>query len=354
MSYANALTTIVVALAMTTVAWAAPPNGQQPGGHLRIAEVLVDFDLESMTIVMEDLDFGPGPVEVTFGDAGDIGDISDLCIESLLTSPQTIDCDFSTDGLPADGDYLVTVSTGAGQSQSDEYDLTIGAVGPQGDKGAKGDTGETGATGLDGVSGPTGPTGAAGPIGAAGVTGATGPVGANGSTGSTGSTGATGPQGPGSRYDTFTSSAFSSCGCTPSGSAQRACCRLSSAVGGGQDPLGCVVPFPPFRGRSQCGNFTFGLSGSCSAGPVGVTCPNVGGTQGPSELTWCIEGSFGGGDSCNGASGVTGTCTDTASDNCDCSPNFFGCGVSCSTTATGATQNKTLLSSRAMCGEIEP
>lgn len=46
-------------------------------------------------------------------------------------------------GVP-DGDYLLTVSRGNGQSQSDEYDLTIGAVGPQGDKGDPGPQGPAG------------------------------------------------------------------------------------------------------------------------------------------------------------------------------------------------------------------
>ncbi len=87
MRYAKRLTVIsVVALAVATAAWAAPPNGQQPGGHLRITEVLVDFDLGSITIVVEDLDFGPGPLEVTLGDAGNIGDITSLCTEDLAST----------------------------------------------------------------------------------------------------------------------------------------------------------------------------------------------------------------------------------------------------------------------------
>ena len=97
----------ILVVGVATAAWAAPPKGQQPGGHLRITEVLVDFGLESITIVVEDLDFGPGPFEVTLGDAEFIGDITSLCTENLASTPQTMACDFSTTGLPAYGDYLL-------------------------------------------------------------------------------------------------------------------------------------------------------------------------------------------------------------------------------------------------------
>ncbi len=136
------------------------PGGQQPGGHLRIDEVFVDFDVETITIIGEDFDFG-GYLEVTLGEAL-VGDITILCTPNFVLIPQTITCDFSAanmgTGLPPDGDYLLTVAMGVGPSQSDEYDLTIGAVGPQGIqgiqgvKGDQGDQGDTGATGPPGIS----------------------------------------------------------------------------------------------------------------------------------------------------------------------------------------------------------
>ncbi len=132
---------------MGQVAWAAA-KGEQPGKRLKITEVFVDFDLETITIVVEDLDFGPGPLQVRLGDQTGFGDITSDCVEDLGSSPQTITCDFSAaglnTGLPPDGDYLINVSTGNGQSQSDEYDLTIGAVGPQGDQGPQGQQGPPG------------------------------------------------------------------------------------------------------------------------------------------------------------------------------------------------------------------
>lgn len=99
-------------------------KGVQPGGHLSIEEVFVDFDLETVTIVGKDFDFGGLP-QVTLGEEGNIGDITSLCAPDFAFMPQMITCDFSGIGLPDNGDYLLTVAAGHGQSQSDEYDLTI-------------------------------------------------------------------------------------------------------------------------------------------------------------------------------------------------------------------------------------
>lgn len=97
-------------LSLSSSLLAAPPRGQQPGGHLRITEVFVDFSSDTITITGEDFDFG-GPLEITLGE---VGDISADCTE---LDAQTISCNLSASGIPADGDYLLTVATGAGQSQ---------------------------------------------------------------------------------------------------------------------------------------------------------------------------------------------------------------------------------------------
>jgi hypothetical protein len=76
---------------------------------------------------------------------------------------------------------LLTVATGGGASQYDEYDLTIGAVGPEGEQGPKGDTGDTGAQG---------------PKGDKGDPGEQGPKGDKGDPGEQGPKGDTGDQGP--------------------------------------------------------------------------------------------------------------------------------------------------------------
>ncbi len=107
-------------------AWAARPGPAPPGDHLDITEVLVDFGTDTITITGEHLDHGPGPLVVTLGDANNIGDITDDCTPDFASDPQTIVCDLSSSsGLPPDGDYQLTVSRGAGQSQNDAYDLTI-------------------------------------------------------------------------------------------------------------------------------------------------------------------------------------------------------------------------------------
>lgn len=135
-------------LAAGSAALAASPKGQQPGGHLKISEVFVDFTNDVILITGEDFDFGPGPLTVTLGDPDLIAAGSIVCTPDFAALPQTIECDFFTPGLPADGDYLLNVFTGNGQSQSDEYDLTIGAVGPEGPQGDQGPPGPPGPPGL--------------------------------------------------------------------------------------------------------------------------------------------------------------------------------------------------------------
>ena len=153
-----------------------------PGARLNIVEVFTDFEQEFITIIGEDFDFGR-PLVVTLGEAGNFGDISDLCVADFEFVPQIISCDFETVGMPEDGDYLLTVSTGTGQSQGDEYDLTIGAVGPQGDQG------------IQGIQGLRGPQGEIGPQGPQGEVGSVGPEGSQGIQGIQGIQGPPGPQG---------------------------------------------------------------------------------------------------------------------------------------------------------------
>src|SRR5262249_52387860 len=91
-----------------------------PGGLLQITAVQVDTTHNVMTIMGQQLNFGPGPLVVTLGQS----DITTKC-ETPAPSATTITCTFSG-GLPAAGDYLLTVGNGNGQSQSDAYALTIG------------------------------------------------------------------------------------------------------------------------------------------------------------------------------------------------------------------------------------
>lgn len=111
----------------------------------------------SIVIVGEDFGFG-SPLDVTLGDFGSLSIVTATDTEIEATLPS---------GILA-GDYLLTVSTGNGQSQNDEYDLTIGAVGPQGPEGPHGQQGPPGADGQDGSPGPAGSPGEDGADGVSG------------------------------------------------------------------------------------------------------------------------------------------------------------------------------------------
>jgi hypothetical protein len=136
---------------------AKPPGGRRgakpPGGHLNITEVTSDIVAGSLTVIGEDLDFGPGPLVVTLGEFGPL--------TIVFADATTIDAVLPSDAVP--GDYLLTVSNGNGQSQGDEYDLTIGAVGPEGPLGPEGPQGPPGLPGPPGQEGPEGPAGPPGP-----------------------------------------------------------------------------------------------------------------------------------------------------------------------------------------------
>ena len=155
-----AVLTVTVFVSWTSLALAAKPGPTPPGNHLNIIEVSVDFNTNTLTIIGEDLGFG-APLVVTLGGI-DIGFMTATNVEIVST--------ITSSTFPP-GDYLLTVSTGNGQSQNDEYDLTIGAVGP------KGDQGDQGPQGKGGAQGPQGKGGAQGPQGKIGNTGAQGPAG---------------------------------------------------------------------------------------------------------------------------------------------------------------------------------
>ena len=120
------LTTSFLLVFSFSQALAAKPA--PPGGHLDISQVQVFFnDLNEPTSIMiigKDLDFGSGPLKVTLGEFGELN--------VTVSTDSVIEADLP--GLISEGDFLLTVSNGNGQSQNDEYDLTIGAVGPEGQR----------------------------------------------------------------------------------------------------------------------------------------------------------------------------------------------------------------------------
>lgn len=187
----NKLKTLMIGVLVVFVQAQAAP----PGGHLNVVQVFVDDpnDPTTITIVGEDLLFGNGPLTVTLGEyvapLTIVGTPTDT--EIVATLPVNID----------DGDYLLIVANGEGQSQNDEYDLTIGAVGPQGEQGEMGDAGpqgvqgKLGPAGADGAQGDQGVQGKLGSPGDQGVQGKLGPAGADGAQGVQGKLGPAGADG---------------------------------------------------------------------------------------------------------------------------------------------------------------
>jgi len=131
MKHVRALS-ITVFLTMALFMVGQPVLAAPSGGHLNITEVLVNDAADTIIITGEDLDFGPGPLEVRLGTVP-----GDITLDCLIPPPTaiTIVCDLSSSGgLPPAGDYLLSVSMGNGQSQAigqsqdDEYDLTIPTI----------------------------------------------------------------------------------------------------------------------------------------------------------------------------------------------------------------------------------
>ncbi len=142
-------------------------------GGVTINEVFVDFQNETITIL--GANFTPtGNLKVILGEFGNLTIVS--------ANSNTIVVDFPSQGL-SEGDYLLTVSVGTSQSKTEDYNLTIGAVGPQGEPGPEGPQGPQGPEGPPGPPGPQGETGLQGPQGLQGETGPQGPPGADGEDG---------------------------------------------------------------------------------------------------------------------------------------------------------------------------
>ena len=179
-------------------------DGPPPPPQLLIQSVFVETNSSGglLKISGQNFDNGDSPV-VTLSTVGN------LTVNKF--NPTAI-----TATLPAelaDGDYLLTVTTGDVTQQMGMFDLTVGAVGnqgppgppgpqgPQGVAGPKGDTGATGAAGargepgLTGAAGADGADGAPGPQGLTGLTGLQGERGEQGPTGAAGSDGDPGPPG---------------------------------------------------------------------------------------------------------------------------------------------------------------
>ncbi|WP_083928386.1 tail fiber protein [Marinobacterium rhizophilum] len=174
---------LMVAGALHTAMAEAKNDNKTP---LNISAVHVDFVAGSVLISGDFFDLAD-PLTVSLGNDSGLGDISDLCFADVLAMPQTILCDLSAEGLPADGDYRLTVGD---DKIRDAYDLTFGVAGPEGPEGPMGPAGPEGPAGPQGEQGPEGPQGPQGPQGVPGPEGPQGPQGPQGEQGPEG------PQGP--------------------------------------------------------------------------------------------------------------------------------------------------------------
>jgi len=144
----------LMALCCSQLAVAAQ-EGIPPATKLQINEVfLVEDDevpggtADTLSIIGSEFDFGEGDLTVK---------LSGTELEVLDEEPNWVrarlPADVGSPGLPA-GDYLLSVYREGGQSQSDQYDLTLGAVGPQGPQGEQGPPGPQGEQGDQGPPGP--------------------------------------------------------------------------------------------------------------------------------------------------------------------------------------------------------
>ena len=105
----TALVALALLIAFAGAAQALPPKGGNgPGAHLKIEEVFVDFINGVLEISGQDLDFGPGPLEVT------------LAGNPLTVTSEGPNMIVATLPSVSDGDYLLVVSNGNGESQNDE------------------------------------------------------------------------------------------------------------------------------------------------------------------------------------------------------------------------------------------
>jgi hypothetical protein len=160
--------TLAVFVVGTLTTEAARKDPGLPGNHLTIEEVKATLNAEGfptqLTIKGVYFDFG-NTLAVMLGT--NTTNMNALTIASADATTIVASVPMPTDyGF---GDYLLTVSTGNGQSQNDEYDLTIGAVGPQGEQGQQGEKGDTGDQGMQGAMGMKGDEGDPGQDGEGGL-----------------------------------------------------------------------------------------------------------------------------------------------------------------------------------------
>ena len=192
------LVVVFLTFSISQLSWANAEQDRRNDGRdgrprpvLKITSILVDGENSQILISGLNLDNGITPI-VTLGDSSYILSVCKSCYDKNLITAEYVD-------PIAEGDYLLTVTTGPSEEQTDTYDLTVGAVGPEGPQGPQGEQGLPGEQGLQGEQGPPGeqgPQGEQGPPGEQGLQGEPGLAGVPGPQGSPGPQGEPGPPGP--------------------------------------------------------------------------------------------------------------------------------------------------------------
>ncbi len=156
-------------------------NGDESNHGLQITEVEVDFIDQTLFINGTEFDSDDedddDDLAVTLGGYGEL-DIVDSSGTHILAS-------FFGKGL-VEGEYLLLVSRGDDEEETDEFDLSIGTTGAKGPIGDQGPQGPPGDKGLQGDKGLPGDPGAQGAVGGIGPDGPQGPVGLQGPPGDQG------------------------------------------------------------------------------------------------------------------------------------------------------------------------
>jgi hypothetical protein len=307
-----------VILAVLAVAVLAGPAAAQTRPQLVIVRAEADLAAETLLIQGEHFVWANDDQPV-------------VTLASNVLTVLSIDAAHAMAQLPpglAPGAYLLKVSRGNGAVQSGTFDLTIGAVGPEGPEGPAGAVGETGPQGLPGPKGDTG---------AQGEQGEPGPAGAL-------------------RVASFVHEKLQTCTYECTAEEEHEPCSCS-----------CIEPTIPLLCGCTCSNQVTATctKTGCTAPVANVTCPEVAGSQGQSELASCVKGSFQAGETCRGeptfVTGPTTSCSDTHSSSCSCScvsGALIPCTCSCTppgvATCTSPEKEATVAVARALCVAAQP
>lgn len=153
---------------------------------------------QQLAITSVELDFGAPAAIYIYGNFFENGDspivgLGRTSIDYVSHTDNLIQV--TTDEDLANGEYLLTVSTGDQVNQNDSFNLIVGAIGLQGPRGLQGEQGlqgPQGEQGLRGLQGEQGPPGANGAQGPQGLEGLAGPQGLQGPRGLKGADGVSG------------------------------------------------------------------------------------------------------------------------------------------------------------------